>query len=368
VKILFLVERNLYYKFYGPIIEGFLKRGCEIHLLHRYDQTTLNYKNQKMFYYPFLSQVPQFSKKIDFVSIFRTNEEISKYIEKFNIGYVFSLSSRGQYKIKKTVTKWCTIQHGVDSFKENNFDSDFFFVYSKKWIREDIFKHENDVKIVEVGMYYCEDFSRAKVVRKYNLDENKKYIFFVPLPVNSYDAYTFIRGRIKRFFMNYFLKKTELALLSELKTQLKPHGYEIIIKSRFKRFLSKDYFKHAHVFYDDSFYPSSLNELLGISETVMVNFMPGAISTEAAFYRKNFIFINYPRFNKEMLSHANSYIKNIFFSREMEEISYNYKKMQKIIDAVLNKNFSDSSCYRKTYIQPTDINGVDTIVNTLLFS
>ncbi|OFZ51876.1 MAG: hypothetical protein A2381_01060 [Bdellovibrionales bacterium RIFOXYB1_FULL_37_110] len=366
MKILFLVERNLYYKFYGPIIEGLLKCGCEIHLLHRYDQTTLSYKNQKMFYYPFLSQVPQFSKKVEFVSIFRTNEEIVEYIKKFNIEYVFSLSSRGQYKIKKTMTKWCTVQHGVDSFKERSFDSDFFFVYSRNWIRADIFKYNEDVKIVEVGMYYCEEFSKGSVARKYNLDENKKYIFFVPLPVNTSSAYTFIKGGLRRFCLNKFLIKNELEILKFLKSELQGHGYEIIVKSRFKRFLSEEYNKFANIFYDESFYPSSVNELLSTSEATIVNFMPGAISTEASFYNKKFIFLNYPKYNSEVFSHADNYIKDIYFPGPKEDFIHLYSNKQALLNSILGKSYYDSSDYRLKFIGSNKQSGVDIIIDKIL--
>ena len=47
--------------------------------------------------------------------------------------------------------------------------------------------------------------------------------------------------------MNKFLIKNELEILKFLKSELQGHGYEIIVKSRFKRFLSEEYNKFANI-------------------------------------------------------------------------------------------------------------------------
>ena len=365
MKILFLVERNLYYKFYGPIIEGFISRGHEIHLLHRYKPENLDLKNQKLFYYPFLSQVPQFSKKICFISMFSKNEEINDYANCNGINFIFSLGSRGGYSLPKIEAKWCTIQHGLDSFVEKNFNSDYFFVYSKNWIQSNSFTPNKDVIIIETGMYYCEEYIKDEVMKKYNLDQNKKYVFFIPLPVNTSSSYTFIRGRIRRFFINRYLIKTELKLLKFLNEKFNKIGYEIIIKTRFKRFLSKNYYKYAKVFYDECFYPSTVNELLSISEVTVVNFMPGAIATEASFYKKKFVFIHYSQYDREVFPHVYKDLNEIYFPEPREQFYVDYTDKDKIIARIVSGENIDTSDYRMKYVQPHNKNGVNVILDLL---
>ena len=59
--ILFIVQRNLYYRHYGPFIKYFLCKSHAVHLLHDYSQPR---EGTKGGYFPSLSSVPQFNIKI----------------------------------------------------------------------------------------------------------------------------------------------------------------------------------------------------------------------------------------------------------------------------------------------------------------
>lgn len=362
-KFLFIVERNIYYKFYGPIIDELIKRGQEVHLIHRCDSEKFDLKNQKMFYYPFLSQVPQFEKRVDNLSIFKDNHEIESYINNENIDYVISLLSRGHYGLTKNNEEWCCIQHGIDSFKEVNFDCEYFFIYTKNWINDRLFKYSSKTKIVETGIYYCDDHDKTKICQKYNLSPEKKYIFFTPLPVNTGNSYTFVKGRVQRELMNRYLLRKEKEVLKQLSKKAKSLNYEIIIKSRFKRFLTKEYSTFGHVFYDDSFYPSSVNELVSISEKVVVNYMPGAMVTEGSYYNKDFILINYPKYSESVFRHVNNYIENLFLPDLSEDCIINIEDTSKLVKRVFSKNTNNTKDYRKKYVEGP---GVKTVVDTLL--
>lgn len=314
MNVLFIVERNLFYKFYGPVINKFINEGHSVTLLHRRPNGPVNLKDQKLFYYPFLSQIPCFDKKPGSILTFQEDHEIVTVAKENKIDFIFSLSSRAQYNLPEKIGSWCILQHGIDSFEEKNVDADIFFLYSKGWLTDKFLNKANIGKFVEVGQYYVEKnkMQRENILKKYNLNQTKKYLFFVPLPVNEGSAYSFLKGKIRRHFTNIMLKRKELQLLEFLSTELKKNNIEIIIKSRFKRFLSSDYYKWGHVFYDDEFYPSTLNELLYASEAAVINFMPGAVVTECLTLDKNYVFINYPALSQEVYAHSDTYIEDIF--------------------------------------------------------
>lgn len=368
-KILFIIERNLYYKFHGPIINQCIDAGHKVYLIHRNIQTPFNLKNQKMFYYPFLSQAPTFNSKPEKVISFASNADMTRIIVTNGIDYVFSLLSRGHYGLSKGKEIWCTIQHGIDSFKESSFESDYLFVYSKNWIVDDFEGQIKDCQVVECGHYYVEEdkLDRDIILEKYNLSQDKKYLFFIPLPVNEGSSYTFIKGKLRRRIIIRFLLKQELLILDYLNKELKKLDIEIIIKSRFKRFLSKKYYDKAHIFYDDSFYNSSINELIYVADSVLLNFMPSGSTTETLSLKKNYSFINYPFLSDEIFPHTDTYIENIFLPNGKNKNIVNYKNLAAIVTAIKNdmaEPFRKSDFFEK-YLWPKGLEGARTILDAL---
>lgn len=191
MKVAFIIDRNLYYKFFGPVIQGLLDQGHEVILCHKYSPRELESFHHKVFYYPFLSQVPSF-KGSPSTFLYDNHETLSRIFQREGVTDVFSLMSRGFYQIQGPY-KWSVVQHGIDNFKEKNFDADHLFVYSRAWMQPS-FKAPPKTKIVEVGQYYVQSeiLNREKISSKYNLDPSKKYIMFVPLPDASPKRISFL--------------------------------------------------------------------------------------------------------------------------------------------------------------------------------
>ncbi len=331
-----------------------IQTGSEVYLFHRRDPDTLDKKNSKIFYYPFLNQVPVFSRPIENIFSFQSNSELMDLIKTLGINVSFSLHSLGYYRIKlPNGSKWFVLQHGADSFKEDNFEADSFFVYTKSWLSLRAFSLPSSVKTFEVGQYYVqkECLNRAVICQKYNLSPGKKFILFTPLPDSSFKSYFFIKGKFRRYLAIAKAKKQELSLLSYLKTNLKDHGYEILIKSRFKRMLGKEYSELGHVFYDESFYPSTVSELISISEKVLINFMPGAIITEAASLNKDYIIIKQPDVWDDMLSHVREF-KDIFFPDGPDSKTVSINDYAEICRNILKPGSFSNTNYEETYIFP----------------
>lgn len=363
MKVAFVIERNLYYKFYGPVIERMLSEGFEIHLFHRRSEF-LNLKNSKLFYYPFLNQIPQFDKKIQNIQSFTTNEDLNQRLTKSGINVVLSIHSRSYYQFQKSSIEWVVLQHGVDTFKETAFDADALIVYSKEWLNQMPMKMNKDVSIVESGMYFCDvkSYDRKTICNKYGLNPLKKYVLLSPVPDNSYKSYPFIKGTLRRYFSIKDAIKDELKLIEWLKSEL---NFEVIIKSRFKRFLSPDYSEVGHVFYDETFYPSSVNELLYISEALVVNFMPGGIMLEAAMLNKDYIVIKDHKTWPEMLDHCKSFL-NMYLPRGSEKDVFEYGAKSEIAERLKNIKELDLDSYRAKFIQPdSNENSLDIILRVV---
>lgn len=158
------------------------------------------------------------------------------------------------------------------------------------------------------------------------------------------------------------LLKEEARLIEQLSSQLKPYGYELLIKSRFKRFMKSDF---AKVFYDESFYPSTVGELTYICEKVLINFMPGAFITEAMTLKKDYLFVSYSHYHEEVLSYSDNYIANIFLPQGKVDKIIRHSDVSQIVERLIDPTPYSNDEYRKKYLLPEGAEGVKTILRTL---
>ena len=314
MKALFIVERNLYYKFYGPVISELLSKGIQVHLLHLSASHLLQRSNNKAFYYPFLSQVPSFHNGTPIVASYRSDDELHAYIKQHDIHNIFSLQSRGSYHADFTGVRWHTLQHGIDTLVENGFDSDHLYVYTQSWIKESRLLVPAYTEVHDVGLYHLGPIaSRQEILAKYGLPDNRKFLFFAPLPFDGGSEYFFLgNNRFDRWCINRNLIKKEKSLLRELSQTLHANGWDIILKSRFKRFLDQDYLGFGHVLYDETFFPSTVNELISISESVVCNLMPSALCTEALKLKKPYYVLHHPEHDKKLIPYMDQEIPKLF--------------------------------------------------------
>ena len=191
--ILFLVNRNLYYRHYGPFIDYFLNLGHNLNLLHDYSHARDGVKGS---YFPALNSVPDFKGKISFYGIYKTKNDIISFIKENSIDFVFSLNSYNYYDIDKVSiepSKWVCLQHWADNFQYGPiepFSCDHFLSYSKYWwdsfIRSDYHKdsHILKPKIHHIGHplnYLIDKLDRDYIKKKYNIPLDKKVLTYLPI-------------------------------------------------------------------------------------------------------------------------------------------------------------------------------------------
>jgi len=306
--ILFLVNRNLYYRHYGPFIDYFLNLGHNLNLLHDYSHARDGVKGS---YFPALNSVPDFKGKISFYGIYKTKNDIISFIKENSIDFVFSLNSYNYYDIDKVSiepSKWVCLQHWADNFQHGPiepFSCDHFLSYSKYWwdsfIRSDYHKDAYKLKpnIHHIGHplnYLIDKLDRDYIKKKYNIPLDKKVLTYLPIgPAPMYIFQTVYqklwlvyryssnvyKQKIK-YFMSLinpflFMKKEELVdekrIITSIANFCSNNDFISIAKTRFKSNHSNFFYENLdHVFYDETFYPPTITELLFISDITINHF------------------------------------------------------------------------------------------------
>ncbi len=318
-----MVNRNLYYRHYGPFIEYLQGQGHSIFLLHDYSHTK---KGVKAGYFPSLHSIPQFSGNVLFSGIYHDHTDIIEFIKAHRIQLVFSLHSYHHYKINMDglrPCKWIVMQHWADNFQQGANEvlgCDHFLSYSKWWwesfLRSDYFKkgNRNSVfpKIHHIGHplnFLFNELDAKKIKEKYNLHPEKKVLTYLPIgPPNMYG----FRRRFQRVWLvrhysslprSLFLKlampiispllfrskQTDLdekRVILAIKQFCNNNDHTFVVKSRLKAPLSKCFTDHADaVLYDETFYPPTISELLFVSDITISHF---SMATFEAMAMKSF--------------------------------------------------------------------------------
>lgn len=363
--IVFLIDRNLYYKYLAPLIDEALKSSLKVSLLHISHNSSLSTQNDKSFYYPQLNQIPQFHKKIQHSAMITGTEELQTYLKTHKPKLVFSLHPKNRYDLELPELKWVTVQHGIDSAKHSNQNTDYYICYTRNWL-EDCQINKN-CQLHEAGVFYANNKltkSKEDICHKYNLDPQKNYFLFLPLPSSSSANYTFFPNKLYAKYHLRQLEKIELQILQYLSVHLKKQNTELIIKSRFKRLLPEEYKKFGHVVYDETFYPSTISEVCAISSYCYINFMPTATTIELASYNLPFTLIHYPKHDKYVFSHIKNKMKDIFLPNKPTLLTH-YLDFNSLANPTnFNQNFSQE--YISQYIQPKNAMGIDKIIETIL--
>jgi len=306
--ILFLVDRNLYYRHYGPFIDYLLNLGHKLYLLHDYSHARDGVKGS---YFPALSSVPNFKGKISFYGIYKTKNDIISFIKENRIDIIFSLNSYNHYGIDKVSIepcKWVCLQHWADNFQHGTkeaFGCDHFLSYSKFWwesfIKSDYNKDANELepKIHHVGHplnYLIDKLDRDHIKKKYNIPLEKKVLTYLPIgPAPMYNfqstfqklwlVYKYSSNIYKKNITHFmslintilFVKKEELVdekkVITSINSFCKKNNFTSIAKTRFKSNHSK-FFKENldQVFYDETLYVPTITELLFISDITINHF------------------------------------------------------------------------------------------------
>jgi hypothetical protein len=135
VNLAFIVGRNIYFKFYAPVIEAALQRGWEVECWLRLAKSS---KGPKAYQHPTLDDVPAFQHGSVKVRRYVENRDCLD-LAKSSVNAVVSLHSRQFYFSEPTPNcRFVTLQQGLDSFivtdPRSLASSDLLCFYAPFWV------------------------------------------------------------------------------------------------------------------------------------------------------------------------------------------------------------------------------------------
>jgi len=317
------VDRNLYYRHFGPFIEHLLKKKHNVHLLHDYSHSRTGMKSG---YFPALFSVPQFENNIPFFGLYFSNRAIIEFVRSNKIEFIFSLNSYYHYQLdirEIKPCKWVVLQHWADNYVYGFKDvcgCDYFLSYSEFWWDSFLSskycsdKAENLLvpKIHHIGHplnFLIDELDKSTVKKKYNLDPEKGVLTY--LPIGTPNAYDFENLMQRLWLVFYYsslppktLLKMALSVISKMifrfsQTRVKEksiilairkfcdkNNMTFVVKSRLKTPLSEFFTQNADIIlYDETFYPPTISEMLFVSDITISHF---SMATFEAIAMKSF--------------------------------------------------------------------------------
>ena len=211
MKLVFLIYRLGYYRFFAPLIKEGLKRGYQIECWHDYSQPRTG---KKGYSFPDIKYIHNLCCLTESeIKTFKGDEELEKLLLKDkDINVVFSIHMSGYKFNKETLGRfpfhWARIMTGADSFFElhgalmNNIQpnsKETFFVYSENWLKRgrDYLKTffpgysnflDGAMKCNIVGNVEFDAFAeidKNKVREKYKIPPGKEILLYLPFPYDN---------------------------------------------------------------------------------------------------------------------------------------------------------------------------------------
>lgn len=271
MKLGFLIERNVYFRIFGSIIDSALANGHQVFCLHDYSQPKTGSKGYQ---FPDISQTPKFQNGQVISLDYKTENELIERVLQNNIQVVVSLDFPDKYKdvcnkLKNENIFWVALQNGFDTGSisgKNLAIPGRFFVYSKEWLNFFIGCSQAD-NVKSVGFWLNEQktiVNKEEIKKKWGILENKKVVLLLPFPFGS---------SLKTFWTKYVYgtrfvsKQNDFKLSGAIKRFCDNNNAVLLVKCRkkdpAKRYLNKMANK---VLYDESFYPSTTMECLTIAD------------------------------------------------------------------------------------------------------
>ncbi len=293
MRIAFLVERNIYFKTFGPVIDVGLKDGHQVFCLHSYNQPRTGPKGYQ---FPDINQTPKFQYGQVVSLEFQTDQEMIENILKNNIQVVVSLDFGDKHlaireKLKNNGVFWVALQNGFDSgvISGKNLNiPNRFFIYSLEWLKW-IFNYlgkenYNDLKdkVKSVGFWPIEDKSiidKEKIKNNWGIPENKKVVLLLPFPFGSSQK-TFWAKYI--YGTRFFSKENDFAVCCAIRKFCDNNNAFLLVKCRKKDPPKRYLVKMANkVIYDESFYPSTIMDCFAVADICFNFYSTAAIESVA---------------------------------------------------------------------------------------
>ena len=356
MKIAFVINRDNHYKFIGNIVEEFLKKGHTVYLFHFHNYQMLTWP--KGFYFPNLSKQPFFINDNGnnvHSAIFRDTNDLKEIIGSLDISCILCLHPREKYNFFEMNIPWFTVQHGWDIiFDINRFQTyscDGLFIYNKKMLKG--CQKKIEFPVIESGPFHLEyePINKEDIRFKYGLP-NKKIIIYLPF-LKKHGSF----NRIQRMIHPWFRKK-ERDILSQIKNYCEKQDMLLIIKSRYKMIMEDVYKNYGIVLYDEINYPSTMYELLNLSDLIIYPYYTDTVY-EAIYYQNKCLKIYYPLIDKTLSRSMRNLLGNEYFLEFYQPIelmkTIHYQKFTiSFLDAYIQEPYPKnvSMRYVKNYCLP----------------
>lgn len=368
MKIAFIINKKMTLKFVKDIINVCLKKNFNIYLLFDY---TINRHQGKWREFPSLDVFQFENENIFKVAIFK-HIEIEEISKKENFDYIISLISPSGFKIEKKnlSCKWVLLQNGIDTFHyEDDFkNTDYIFFYSEFWKN----KYSNENNNQNLSCYGNPQFdnqisfSRKKILKKYNLEDKKIYLYLPFGPINLYNFSSSFTKFKALYFFNwpdvddkfYTLKKkiykfaskfyfNEINILKKIHSYCKSKNIHLVVKSRSKRLIDENYVSYSDlILYDEELLKPTIHEILHISDIVFTP--PSTVIGEAIYFKNKTIVLNNNLFSYNNSNYFNSFSKDYFFWDNLSKGIDTNDFKNKNIEDIINFKFSEND--RKNYL------------------
>ncbi len=263
IKIVFLIYRIGYYRYFTPLIREGLTRGYDVECWHDYSAPK---GGEKGFAFPSIEDVPVFNdikNKIKTKTFFGIEKLENKLMSRNDIDIVVSIHFPGVYPafkfmdkiVKSRPFKWFTLMSSApDSFFElvkildKNSGYRFkepFFVFSKRWLemgKEYLqryfpkhFQIVNNMKIkfMIVGTPEFDLFNNVKspqiIRKKYGISENRSILLYLPFSYNNRNQYSSFERAFTGILTNTYISKENEYVHNKKKNIFKNLLYKIYI-------------------------------------------------------------------------------------------------------------------------------------------
>jgi len=369
MKIAFIINKKMTLKFVKDIINICLKKNFNIYLLFDY---TIDRQHGKWREFPSLDVFQNENENIFKIAITK-HIQIVEISKKENFDYIISIISPSSFKIEKKNLncKWVLLQSGIDTFHyEDDFkDIDYIFFYSEFWKNKCSNKNNNSKNLLCFGNSQFDNqinFNRKKILKKYNLEDKKIYLYLPFGPVNLYNFSSIFTKFIALYFFNwpdkddrfYFIKKriykfasifyfNEINILKKIYTYCKSKNIYLVIKSRSKRLIDKNYINYSDlILYDEELLKPTIHEILHISDVVFTP--PSTVVGESIYFKNKTIVLNNNLFSYNNKKYFDFFSKDYFFWENLSKGINTIDFKNRNIGDIINFKFSETD--RKNYL------------------
>lgn len=263
----FIIERNVYFKTFGPVIEEAIKKGHQVFCLHNYSQPR---GGSKGYQFPDISQAPKFQNGQVVSLEYKTGDELIERVLQNNVHVVVSLDFIEtqlliKNKLKEKGVFWVSLQSGFDSLalcRDFLQYPDRFFIFPRDgfWVADKSnIPDKNEIK------------------KDWGIPQDKKVVLLFPFPFGS-SKKTFWTKYI--YGTRFFSKENDFEVTKAIKKFCDNNNGFLLVKCRkkdpAKRYLAKMADK---VLFDEEFYPSTTLKCFAVADIFFSFYSTGVMES-----------------------------------------------------------------------------------------